>query len=764
MSSKQFIRMVSVAAIAAGMTTPAIAQEAPADSGIGEIVVTAEKRPSTEQKTPLSMTVLGADTLRKNGVANIEDVSRISPSVSITATAAAPIIAVRGVSSRDVTEIGDPAVAISIDGFNLQRATSLLAGFFDLERVEVLRGPQGTLLGRNATGGAINVITARPSDSFEAYVGGEVGSYDLYSTKGMINVPLTDNLAVRASFQTRDRNGYREIDGKNADDERTKAARVHVLWKPTDRLSMLLTGEYVHNSSVGTAINGIAYDTYTAANVPSGFAVGDYIIESPNKGSGNEYYSPAGGFMRYTVKNVRGEINYDLDFATLTYQGGYRNFTYARKYAFGGAPDSARKNISFEQYESVDTWNHELRLASNSTGPFKWQGGVYYFREKNDFLGLFTDYTDSYDMNGKPFVFQRFTYPDITAEAKAVFGQASYQIIDGLTFSAGARYSTDKKSRHFEIVSTAVNTYYSTRCDRTSSCNYTTSTGYQSVDSSKTTFHAGLDYQISPRNMVYAKFDTGYKAGGFTDISSYSPETVQAYEIGSKNRFFGNTLQINVSAYLYNYTNQQVSQALINSAGGVSQQILNAGKSRYKGIEIDALWQPTADDRLSLYLGYSHARYVNFATATSGTLLRYAQAAGRAEPVYNSSGAIVSYNYQMAGLTPPQAPDWTFNAGYEHDFHVLGGILTPRAQTHVESTSYFQFYNFASDRQRGYMRSDLLVTYTPDSKQWTLTAYVRNLEDRRILANAALPSPTYLTFRYQYQAPRTFGASFQYNF
>lgn len=568
---------LAVCAAACAISLPAFAQEAPQadEGGLEEIVVTAEKRPNTEQRTPISMSVLDAGTLARNSVGNIEDISRLAPSVSITNSGAAPIIAVRGVSSRDVTEIGDPAVSISIDGFNLQRATSLQAGFFDLERIEVLRGPQGTLLGRNATGGAIQVITAKPSlDGFKAEVGGEVGSYDLYAIKGMVNLPVTNDLAIRAAFQTRDRNGFRDTPGNNGDDEHSKAARLHLLWKPTTRLNVLLTGEYAHNNGVGTVINGFPQQTYTAANVPSGFNVGDIILEAPDKGSGKTFYSPDGGFMRYTVWNIRSQLDYDFDFATLTYQGGYRHFDYERKYAFGGNPGTNRQTLSFEQYEDVGTWNHELRLSSNTTGPFNWQFGAYYFRETNDFVGLFTDYPDQDSLRGDYFLIQRFTYPDITAEAKALFGQASYEIIPGLTASLGARYSKDKKDRHTDILTTNYNTYINTRCDLRDSCVYTTSTGYQVTKSSKTTFHAGLDYQVTPRNLVYAKFDTGYKAGGFTDLGIYDPETVKSYEIGSKNRFFGNTLQLNLSAYLYDYTDQQVSQSIINASGGVSVSTL----------------------------------------------------------------------------------------------------------------------------------------------------------------------------------------------
>jgi len=197
--------------------------------GLQEVVVTAEKRPSIEQKTAIAMSVLDSKALERNGVASVADLGGLAPSVSFATSNATSIITIRGISSRDTTEIGDPAISLNIDGFNLQRAIGLNATLFDLERVEVLRGPQGTLLGRNATGGAINLITAKPTNQFAASVAAETGNFGEFNSEGMINLPVNDWLKVRAAVQTRSHAGYRDnspaFDG---DDERSKAGRLHI--------------------------------------------------------------------------------------------------------------------------------------------------------------------------------------------------------------------------------------------------------------------------------------------------------------------------------------------------------------------------------------------------------------------------------------------------------------------------------------------------------------------------------------------------------
>ena len=221
---------------------PAQAQDgaaASADKGqIQEVVVTAQKRSTTAQKTAAAVTVFDAKTLEKNGVQTLQDLTKLAPGVSLGQNSASVIVTVRGVSSRDTSEIGDPAVSISTDGFSIQRPTGLSGSVYDLERVEVLRGPQGTLYGRSATGGAINFITAKPGKEFDGKVAVGVGNYGLITTEGMLNVPLNDDWAMRAAFQSTRHDGYRkgEAPGRAGDDDDSQSVSYTHLTLPTSDL------------------------------------------------------------------------------------------------------------------------------------------------------------------------------------------------------------------------------------------------------------------------------------------------------------------------------------------------------------------------------------------------------------------------------------------------------------------------------------------------------------------------------------------------
>jgi iron complex outermembrane receptor protein len=774
MRKSSFEATVSCFAIVLAAVTASVAnaqeaapQETKATSGLSEIVVTAEKRPNTEQKTSIAMTVLTADALAKNGANNLADLAQLAPSVAIAMSGAATIVTVRGVSSRDTSEIGDPAVSINLDGFTLQRALGLNQSMFDLERVEVLRGPQGTLLGRNATGGAISLVTAKPVPHvFKAYAGAEAGSYGTFNTKGMINVPVNDWLTARASFQTQDHSGYRNnAPSENGDDEHARSGRLHLLAKPTDRLSILVTGEYSENHGVGPVVQAMALNYYTAANVPAGFSVGDPSLGTPNR-TPQAYAIAPGSYLKTASWNYRAQVDYDLGFANIAYLGGYRRLHVSRRTLLGGAYGTDRQNFTFGQTENLPSWNHELRLSSKPGGALKWQLGGFYFQEKNNLNTQFQDYPGQQSISGSPFLLQNYIYPDILSKSKAVFGQASYEFLPGLSAEYGMRYSTDEKHRYGYNTVTNLSNYLTTKCWQTNSCVFVTTQQNASnpaattrISGSQVTYHGALNYQITPHNLAYVKFDTGYKAGGFTDLAPYAPEKNQAWEVGFKNRFLDNRLQLNVDAFLYNYSNQQVSQVVINPAtGAIATQIVNAGHSRYKGVEADLVFQPEPDTRLNAYVGWLHARYTDFQVGVSGFLLEAAKVANAAVPVGTG------YNWQLAGHAPPQAPDWTFNMGLEHDIHLWNGTLTPRIQTHIETKSYFTAYNLGATMQPTYTKSDFTLNFAPEGKAWNVQFYVRNLENSTILSNAGDPNTgTYASVTAQYQAPRTVGGAFTVN-
>ncbi|MBS0614280.1 MAG: TonB-dependent receptor, partial [Proteobacteria bacterium] len=605
----------------------------------------------------------------------------------------------------------------------------------------------------NATGGAINIITARPVDKFAASASVETGNYSAFNTQGMINIPVNDWLKVRAAIQTRSHHGYRDNDpGRDGDDEHSKAGRLRVALDPTEHWSMLLTGEWVEEREIGPVVQPVA-QIYTAPGIVD-------LDQPAIPGDGKSFPVPFGGYYVTTTRSFRATTTYDFGPMLLTYLGGYRRENFDRLATLGGQYGTAQQNFSFNQIETPETWSHELRLSSNGHGPLVWQLGGYFFREANNLKTRFQDYPGATTLTG-PFInLQDYEYPDIVAKTHAVFGQASYEILDGLKVEAGARKSSDDKQRvGFNTVTNIAN-YLATGCTQVT-CNFVTTPIDQRTTSDKTTYHAAIDWQRTPHNLNYLKFDTGYKAGGFTDLGQYGPETISGFELGTKNRLLGNRLQLNADAFWYDYKDQQVSQAVTTAAGAIGTNIVNAGKTRIKGVEFDVVAMPTDADRLDLYVAYLDAKFQDFRVSVRGQLAGIAYAEGNCTPV---GAAATPCNWQLAGNRPPQAPQFSLNLGYEHTWPLLGGDITVRAQTHYESGSYFTFYNFAADRQSAYTRSDAYVTYASPNKSWNIKAFINNIEDKRILSSSQDPSvQTYRAYRYQYQPPRTFGVRVSYN-
>ncbi|WP_404476666.1 TonB-dependent receptor [Novosphingobium sp. BL-52-GroH] len=693
-----------------------MAQEIASDTGdgLGEIVVTAEKRESTVQRTPISVAVIDSASVARNGIGTLSDAIKVLPSVQFGRNFANSIVTIRGVSSRDTDETGDPAVAISLDGIYFQRSLGINDAVFDLERIEALKGPQGTLYGRSATGGAINFVSAKPGKDFDAYVGGTVGNYGAIVTEGMLNVPVSDTIQVRAAFQTRYHDGYRNnAPARNGDDQDSKAARIHVAFQPTDKLSGLLTAEIVRSNGVGAANYGSPLVFDSSGNV---------IHDKPVLPSGGKTWALGypSGYTDTETTAFRWNLKYDFGAAELSYLGGYRKLKFRALIDLDGMEDHAGlygTNTYFApQSEKPTTTSHELRLSGKPGTALDWQVGVLYFKEKND---VYTELS-YFDTSNDPDVAFIFSYPDLGTESKAVFGQATYHFTDQLSVEGGVRYTHDEKWRNGYADYSAFDLYIPIA---------------QKGKWNKTTWHAGINYQASPDNMIYAKYDTGYKPGGYTDVAPYGPENITAYEIGSKNRFLDDKLQLNLAAFYYDYTDQQVLQFV-----GSQTIIQNAGKSEYYGAEAEVQWLVAPNTRIEADVSYLHARYKEFEIA----------------------GATA--NLDLAGNTPPQAPDWSGNFAIEHGFYLAnGGTITARAQTHLQSTTHLQFYNYASDRQAGYSRSDFTLTYQPDDKKWLVEAFVRNIEDKVVLT-AAQEQSLVQAYVYQFADPRTYGVRFRMNF
>ncbi len=542
----------------------------------------------------------------------------------------------------------------------------------------------------------------------------------------MLNLPLSDQVQARTSFLSASHDGYRDNNpqprGDNQDD---KSARVEVAFEPIANLTGLVTVQYTNQAGSGDDTQYIPF-AYTST--------GALNHNPPAQINSEKFPQGTENYIRTTSVQLRANLAYDFDGVEVTALGGYDWTKWAQ-----GDDQTLYPGVSTGVYQwaptqNPDTANAEIRVASKTPGPFQWQVGGYYFSELSHMLGgnVTQGATGGYDM------YFGFNY-HTRQQSEAGYAQASYQLTPKLKLTGGFRFTSDYKSE---------TGFYG---DITANIVYANQNG--SASSSKATYHAALDYDLTPRNMLYAKYDTGYKAGGFNfGGAPYQPETIEAYEIGSKNRFLDNTVQLNLALFHNDDTNQQVGTYAFLASGQPVQLTLNAGASRTYGADVDLIYKIPAVGTLNFSVNYLNARYTDFRSVPDPS-----------DPDKNGSGKLLpDGNVQLAGNQPPQAPAWSFGMGLEHRWDVRQGTLTGRIQSKAQTASYFSFYNFPDTREKGYTMSDAFLTYQPTADRWKVTAFVRNLENSVVFKDAE-ESQYAVAYAYEFYPPRTYGVRLEYS-
>lgn len=693
------------------------------DQADDAIIVTAQRRAQASQDVPLAITALGSEKLQEEGVRDITNLGDLAPSLSITSGGGSPQVFMRGIGSTNTNANGDGAVAVHIDGVYLARANALNAQFYDLARIEVVRGPQGTLYGRNATAGAINIITNQPRFDLEGAAALEYGNYNTLVTSGMINAPVGDTIAVRAAFQTVRHDGYLRtvpgapgLAGNDRNDQNDVSGRLQVLFKPTERLSITARGDFTHLGGAGTAANAYPLPT------------------------GNPYESTAKLNVSRDDRIFGGgiEANYDLDFATLTYLAGYRELK-LNIVSENLTPGNNRPVYVKNRQKSS---SHELRLAGETAG-LEWVVGAYLFNEKN---------IDDVNISLAGGTVLKILQNPIKAHSFALFGQGTYSVTDKLRLTAGLRYTEDTKSNRGGTFITLPDGTVITRI------------GTNIADASwkSTNWKLGLEYDLGSHSLLYAQAATAYKAGGYFDgvaPNTYDPEDIIAYEIGSKNTFLGNKLVLNLSAFYNDYSNLQVS-AVETIAGEAALVTRNAGVAKIYGIELETNYRVIRNGTFSFIGSWLHARYNEFTLQNGDPFVN--------NPVNANVQRCYSADYSQpaprrgdfSGCRLARTPEWSFTTGYTQRFNLgNGGAIEAQAQTRFESGKNLEFHGFANNYQRSFTKTDLSLTYVAPDEAWRLQAYVRNLEDKAVKTistpNAQTGDPTNGTA--DYAPPRLYG-------
>jgi len=718
-------------ALAQDADTPAAA---PATKGIAEVVVTAQKIAQPAIKTPLALSVLGGDDLKNAGINDARALGEAVPNVQLGQSSGKLQIAIRGVASFDTTEKGDPSAAFNIDGAYISRPEVQAGAFFDLDRIEVLRGPQGTLYGRNATAGAINVITAKPGKNVEGKVGVEVGNYGSKRVDGMINLPVNTWLALRAAL-TADRRDTYLNPGPNAgiplESKDNKAGRLHALATFSKDTSLLLTAETFRLGGVGST-------PVPLSNFFDGTPI-DRLPFSP-AGTGNNIKDPVyvdrGTDLQQTVTQrlrngnahrdnqadaLRGEFRTVLGPVGLTYQVAHlktdieeiSNGTY-----FGFPFNSDRAG-------GARSTSNELRFNSVTSGPVRWVAGLYAFHEGLDNTANFRTYVTL--PNGATPVTVVPYLQRVDNRSKAAFGQVTWSVRGDTRIIAGLRRTRDDKAGADPLAGAAA-AAGATR----SAAAYATAVRF-----SDTSWKLGVDHDLSKSVMLYASAATGYKAGGFNDqvsAGAYAPEHLKAYEAGIKGRFLDNMLQVTAGGFHYAYRDQQLSAVVCETADPAScgTRTTNAANSTVDGAELEATLRVGENGTLRGNLALTRAEFKRYRPNTTA---------------------------DWSGQLLDRAPEQGAGLGYTHVFPLGGaGELSATLSTRYSGSYFISDPSSAVRyRQPSFHKSDLLVGFTTHDGKLTLQAFAKNIENE-ITLESRVPGAFFIG------DPRIYGLRATYNF
>jgi iron complex outermembrane receptor protein len=720
------------------------------DGTIQEIVVTAARTETALSKTPVAASVIQGDQLVAQGIASTENLTQQVPGLVINRNFGGYQVTIRGVTTGDLSEKGDPSAAVMLDGIYLARPQVVGISMFDVTRVEVLRGPQGTLYGRNSTAGVVNIIPNKPEDNFGASANFTYGNFDTIQAQGMINAPLSSNLAIRFAgsldyrdsfLQTRTPVGpvtpgtiFYEL-GKY---KKNQSARVSLLWEPAENLKVDLSADYAH-------IGGNQYDNVQQTRLFDFNTVPGQILPTHNSSKLRrtldvDVTRPAS--TDSDSLGVRGEVTLGLGAIDLIYLGSFRDYQDVTTRQTGIFRGTGYVGLIGFVDASYRQQSHEVRLVLKDVERLQAQLGGYYFNEENSYksmtvfpAGIFAPIELLRDDNQR----------SVSGESYAVFGQVTYALLEDLRLTAGGRYSNDDKAREGRIIIRTPGPF-----PPGSSTPFVVSNSLNDArfSSGKVTWRFGIDYDLSENTLLFGTVSTGYKAGSFNDgclvdnsagskcpatipglLPSpvpggpptpgllpngdaktesqlfYQPETLTSYEAGFKTLVADYKLGLNGTVFYYDYAKYQLLTA--DSANPFSLARYINADAKIWGVELEGLAFLSRNDSFRASFSYTHSKF----TDSEFTRPPLASAVFKGRPLDRAPQLTVSGNYMHR--QPLGSGDIVFNLG-----------------TRLSAKYYINDY--ISGRrflQPSFTKSDLSFGYEAEGQKWFVTAFIRNIED-----------------------------------
>ncbi|MEJ7935455.1 TonB-dependent receptor [Sphingobium sp. AN558] len=732
-------------AISASMAAmPALAQ-APADEtgpGVGDIVVTAQKRAENIQDVPASIAAFSQEALENRQIRGLGDLITRVPSLQVGYTYGSNTLTLRGISTNLTGGFEDPSVAVHVNGVYQARARSLNLTLMDLERIEVLSGPQGTLYGRNATGGVINYILRGPTEQTEAQITGRVGNFDSYALQGYISGPISDTVGFRISgmLDNRDKGFVKNLlPGASKSryfENKFTGVRGILAFKPSDTVQFDLEGSYGNTrSSFNPGVLAPSLNPARRAVLgPQSFRPREVYADYPSENNSKEYAATA---------TLTWDISDDVQLKSISAYQKYKNTMPLDLDASGFTAQTV-----FNRFES-DTYTQELNLNADSfDGRLKSIFGVYYF---NDSVRSASQVLSALANPTAPAISTYATTNRLKARSIAFFTDQTFSVTDSLRLIGGVRYNIDKKDTQNRII-------------RGGACPVPGNpllTGDTDQKFTAWTPKAGIQFDVTDKIMAYATYQKGFKAGGVsagTCGNAYEPETIKGGEVGIKTQFADNRIRLNVAGYWYDYGNLQVQKTL-GTIGGFT--VLNAAESRIKGIEANLDAVITSRLKLDAAAMVQSAKYTDFVNCNQTIVLpapQVACAASDGRPLTDPAR-----NQQVAGNWLNRAAPYSLSIGLQYTADVGAGEIMLRGESYWSGRIHFNEFNTAVLDQPAYNIQNAYVTFTPTGDRYNLRAFVKNIRNVDYKASGYFNG---LTAQYTvvWNPPRTYGLEASYRF
>ena len=788
--------MLSAAILPLALAAMANANETAAPSSNGAtsalddrdvIIVTAQKREQTLQEVPAALTAVSGEQFLERGFSDATDLSKMTPNF-IAATDRGDVnLSIRGVGSR--VRGSTPAVAMHIDGVYQPRPAMANLTQVDLERIEVLRGPQGTLYGRNANGGAVNFITAAPGETVEGYVLGNYQNFDEYRVQAAVTLPLSENFRVRLSADRTDR-GEGTVEhvsgGQDLNSGSTNLFRARADWGITEKIDFSLGATYADREGPFTFFQAVDLpgEAGIAVNLaPMGAPINlatAPISTAPNTTAHDTFTDSDRDYL-----SLSGTLNAELnDVFSIRSITAYQEFNDAFEGDFDATGLELTPNTrGFE----AETFTQELNLLFE-TDRLSGVAGVFYMDDEQVGSNTFnfgprgvalTRATTNPDAPMRapndpiPGSVTTFSQLGTTTESLSFFVDVTVDITEKLNVFGGVRYNEDELSisnRHTSEFSFATQTgpfapgdYRLYICPTNPNPGPPITTPQSaalldptdaSLEFESTTPRVGANYQVNGNSSIYASYSQGFKSGGFNEQTgcgdSFDSETVDSFEIGTKNVLLDGTLVLNAGAFFYDYEDLQVEQLT-----GFAFEFNNAPGAEVYGVEAEAVYTPNDNWRFDANFSYQNSEFTEFSNLDS---LNHFTRDANGNVVVDGNGVLVPNVQDLAGNPLPYAPDVTANLGvsYETDPVFNGGSFLISGNMNYASTINFREFDAPEDEQEGRALFDASAGWTNGNDDLTLRVFGKNITDEEYLVSLASGSATNSRFGV-YGLPRQYG-------